>query len=261
MLGCARLAVLQQLEYRFNLVADTIIQPVIVGLVEITLWLTFFASTGQSELVGFGREFYLAYAIWAAFIARLSASWMYEMQMIEDIETGTVNSILVRPISFFEYYLGQLLGYKALITVISLIAPLVICVALDLPLMVERIPLALALVFYFIVFGHIISLMIASLGFFFSRVHHLTVAKNITLWMLTGEFFPLDLAPEPLRSLLVALPFSSAAFRPVGYLTGRLPIESIYDGFISVTVGILVLAPLATLMWNAGRRRYSGTGA
>lgn len=261
MLGCARLAVLQQLEYRFNLVADTVIQPVIVGLVEITLWLTFFASTGQSELIGFSRASYLSYALWAAFVARLSASWMYEQQMIDDIESGTVNSVLVRPISFFEYYLGQLLGYKVLITIISLIAPVVICSILDLPVQLTRLPLALALVFYYIVFGHVVSLMIASLGFFFSRVHHLTVAKNIALWMFTGEFFPLDLAPEPFRSILVALPFSSAAFRPVGYLTGRIDTPAMFDGFVSVTVGLLVLAPIATWMWNAGRRRYSGTGA
>jgi ABC-2 type transport system permease protein len=261
MLGCARLAVLQQLEYRFNLIADTVIQPVIVGLVEITLWLTFFASTGQDDLAGFGRAYYLAYALWAAFIARLSASWMYEQQMIDDIESGTVNSVLVRPISFFEYYLGQLLGYKALITVISLIAPILICLNLDLPVQLSRLPLALALVFYFIIFGHVMSLIIASLGFFFSRVHHLTVAKNIALWMFTGEFFPLDLAPEPFRSVLLALPFSSAAFRPVGYITGRVDFSSMMQGFVSVSCGLLVLVPIATLMWNAGRRRYSGTGA
>lgn len=261
MLGCARLAVLQQLEYRFNLVADTIIQPFVVGLVEITLWLAFFASTGRSELMGFSRESYLSYALWAAFISRLSTSWMYESLMIEDVENGTINSILVRPISFFEYYLGQLMGYKVLITAISLVAPITACLIMDLPVELTRLPAAIALVFYYLILVHLISIVIASLGFFFTRIHHLTVAKNITLWMLTGEFFPLDIAPEPFRSVLIALPFSSATFRPVGYLTGRIPLSSIGEGFVSVTIGILVVAPMAALIWNLGRRRYSGTGA
>lgn len=261
MLACGRLAALQQFEYRFNLVADTLIQPVIVGLVEITLWLAFFASSGQSSLMGFGREHYLAYAFWAAFIARISTSWMYETQMIEDVETGNINSVLVRPISFFEYYLGQLMGYKVLTTAISIVAPIAICLAIDLPVHLLRLPLALLLVFYYLVLVHLLSLVIASLGFFFTRIHHLTVAKNITLWMLTGEFFPLDLAPEPFRSVLVAMPFSSAVYRPVGYLTGRLDASAIGEGFASVTVGIAVLAPLAALLWNRGRRRYTGTGA
>jgi len=261
MLGCARLAVLQQLEYRFNLVADTMIQPFIVGLVEITLWMAFFASTGQSELVGFSRESYLAYALWAAFISRVSTSWMYESMMIEDVESGNINAVLVRPISFFEYYFGQLMGYKVLTTTISLIAPIAVCLFLDLPVDLLRLPMALALVFYYLILVHLISIVIASLGFFFTRIHHLTVAKNITLWMLTGEFFPLDIAPEPFKSFLIALPFSSAVFRPVGYMTGRVSLESIGEGFVSITVGIIVMSLIATALWNAGRRRYSGTGA
>lgn len=261
MISCARLAALQQLEYRFNLFADTLIQPTIVGLVEITLWVAFFNSTGKSELMGFGQEHYLAYAFWSAFISRISTSWMYESLMIEEVETGSINSILSRPISFFEYYLGQLMGYKALTTSLSLIVPIAICLIMSLPVDLFRLPLALALVFYYLVLVHILGMIIASLGFFFTRIHHLTVAKNITLWMLTGEFFPLDLAPEPFRSLLVNLPFSSAVYRPVGYMTGRLDQTAIWQGFLSVTLGILVLGSLATWLWRTGRRRYSGTGA
>jgi ABC-2 type transport system permease protein len=261
MLACARLAALQQLEYRFNLIADTMIQPLIVSLVEMTIWLAFFSSTGQTTLAGFSREAYLAYALWAAFISRVSTSWMYESLMIEDVENGTINSILVRPITFFEYYLGQLMGYKVLTTSISLLAPIAACMIFKLPVDISRLPLALVLVFYYLILVHIFSIVIASLGFFFTRVHHLTIAKNITLWMLTGEFFPLDIAPEPFKSVLIALPFSSATFRPVGYMTGRLEVETIYNGFFSVTCGILVIGPLAAIMWNAGRKRYSGTGA
>jgi ABC-2 type transport system permease protein len=238
-----------------------LIQPTIVGLVEITLWLAFFSSTGQVELMGFGKEHYLAYAFWAAFVSRISTSWMYETQMIEDIETGNINSVLVRPISFFEYYLGQLMGYKALTTAISMIIPIGICLAISLPVDLFRLPLALTLVFYYLILVHILSMTIASLGFFFTRIHHLTVAKNITLWMFTGEFFPLDLAPEPFRSALVALPFSSAVYRPVGYLTERLDVTTIFEGFVSVTIGILVLAPISAFLWLTGRRKYSGTGA
>ena len=261
MLACARLAALQQLEYRFNLFADTMIQPLIVCLVEMTIWITFFNSSGTTTLAGFDRQHYLSYALWASFISRVSTSWMYESLMIDDIDSGTVNSILVRPISFFEYYLGQLFGYKVLTTSISLVAPIAVCLLFKLPADLAKLPLAIALVFYYLVLVHIFSIVICSLAFFFNRIHHLTVAKNITLWMLTGEFFPLDIVPEPFRSVLIALPFSSAVFRPVGYLTGRLPISTIFDGFLSVSCGILFLAPIAWLMWSAGRRKYSGTGA
>ncbi len=261
MLSCARLAVLQQLEYRFNLFADVIIQPAIVSLVELTLWAAFFASAGTETLRGFGRDHYLTYAIWAAFISRISTNWMYEAAMIQEVETGTINATLVRPLSFYEYYLGQFFGYKAFTTLLSLGAPVVICLLAQLPLQISRIPLALALVFLYLLLAHTISFAIASLGFFFSRIHHLTVAKNISLWMLTGELFPLDLAPEPLRSVLIMLPFSSAVFRPVGYLTGRLDASAVAEGFASTLIGLLACGVLAAWLWAAGRRRYSGAGA
>ncbi len=211
--------------------------------------------------MGYGREYYLAYAFWAAFISRISTSWMYETMMIEEVESGSINAILTRPVSFFEYYLGQLMGYKVLTTSASIMVPVVICLFMELPVDLLRLPLALALVFYYLVLVHIISMIIASLGFFFTRIHHLTVAKNITLWMFTGEFFPLDLAPEPFRSWLIALPFSSAVYRPVGYLTGRLDHATIWEGFVSITAGILILGLISSLLWKKGRERYSGTGA
>lgn len=261
MFGCARLAVLQQFEYRANFISDAVIQPTIISLVELTLWMALFAATGAPTLVGFGREAYLSYALWAAFISRISTSWIYEMRMIDDVETGAVNSILTRPISFYEFYLGQFFGYKLLITSVSIFFPGLLCWIMDLPVLFERLPAALALVFYYLLMVHTLSVLIASLGFFLNRIHHLTFAKNIILWMLTGELFPLDLTPEPFRSVLMALPFSSGVFRPVGYLTGRLGHSGIWEGFISVTLGLVVFGSLAVFSWNAGRRHYSGTGS
>lgn len=263
-LGCARLAVLSQLEYRFNLLTDVIVQPVATAAVEIVLWSAIFASAtagGATTLGGFTLEYYLSYALWAAFFGRISASWLYEFRMIEEIESGTVNSVLARPISFYEYYLAQLMGYKVLTTVFSLSVPVVISVFLKGSTILSRLPLTLALVFFGLLFVHTISFAVSSFGFFFNRVRAFTYAKNIMLWGLSGELFPLDLVPEPYRSWVIALPFSSFVYIPVGYLTGRLEIGSVLNGFFSVTCGLLIMGVLSTLLWRAGNRRYSGTGA
>lgn len=261
MVSCGRLAALNQLEYRFNLLSDTLIQPMVVGLTEVTLWMAFFATTGRAELIGFSKEAYLAYAMWASFMARVSTSWMYEFMMIEDVESGSVNSVLVRPISFYEYYLGQFLGYKIFTMGLSLSAPLLLTWYFGLPVDLARLPLALLLVLNYLILVHTISFMIASLGFFFTRIHHLTVAKNITLWCLTGEFFPLDLTPDFIQRFLVNSPFAAGVFVPIGYMTGRHGLDAIGRSFVSVWIALLVLAPFAYWLWNAGRRRYSGTGA
>ena len=215
----------------------------------------------MSAMAGFSRASYLAYALWAAFFARVSTNWMYEMKMIEEIETGTVNSILARPISFYEYYLAQFLGYKVLTSLWSFVVPIAIVLLIPGPTDLTRLPLAFALTCFYLIFVHTLSFAIASIAFYFNRVHSLTVGKNIALWILSGELFPLDLVPAPYREWLLNLPFANAVFVPVGYLTGRLQLADIHRGFLSTLIGIMVIVPLASWIWSSGRRQYSGTGA
>ncbi len=260
-LAFAKLAIVSNLEYRLNYFIDAIVQPTITTGIEILLWIAVFAGAATAEIAGFPREYYLSYALWAAFFARIGTSWMYEFRMIQEIDTGTVNSLLVRPLSFYEYYFSQLMGYKFITTVISLIVPIVAVLIFSLPTDLKRLPLSIALEFYYLVLVHSISFVVASSAFFLNKVYAFTGAKNLTLWLLTGELFPLDLIPEPYRGWFIALPFSAGVFVPVGYLTGRLEVGQVWQSFMSVTIGIVLVNILGLALWKKGLRIYAGTGA
>lgn len=230
-------------------------------LIEILLWIAIFQSVGTAEIGGFAKENYLSYALWAAFISRISSNWMYEYRMIEEIELGTINNIITRPVSFFEYYLSQFMGYKLVTTVISLVFPLCAIAIFELPFHLTRLPLALLLVIYYLVMVHALSFCVANLAFRFNKVFSFTVAKNLGLWLLSGELFPLDLLPEYWKNLLLNLPFSNAVYIPVGYLTGRIDSSLVFHGFLTTTAGILLFGFIGRLLWVSGLRTYSGTGA
>lgn len=232
-----------------------------MGLIEVTIWGAIIRSTGGNTLAGFSRESYIAYALWAAFFSRIGANWMYEFRMIEEIDSGSVNSVLARPISFYEYYLSQFMGYKIATSLISLTVPIAITFFIAGPTQIDRLPIACVLQFFYLILVHTISFSVASLGFFLNRVHGFTVAKNIGLSMLTGELFPLDLVPEPYRHWILSLPFSNSVYIPVGYLTGRLEIDAVKRGLFSILISIAFVAIVSHFLWQAGRRRYSGTGA
>ncbi len=249
------------LEYRFNYLSDAILQPVLSTLIELTLWYAVFTSAGLSEIGGFGKEYYIAYAIWVTFIARITANWMYEFRMIEEIDSGSINSVLARPISFYEYYLSQFLGYKLVTTVISLLIPVSVTLAMNSPVQLSRLPAALALVVFFLFLTHTISFCIASLALFLNRVQSFTVAKNLFFWLLSGELFPLDLLPEPWRSFMILQPFAAAAYIPAGYLTGRFEVDTLLNSFASVGIATVFFAIVAKLIWSRGMLRYTGTGA
>lgn len=260
-LGFFNLAIASNVEYRFNYLIDAVVQPSLTVLIEILLWTAIFRVAGTDLINGFGQNHYLAYALWGAFFARIASSWMYEFRMIDEIESGSINGLLVRPVTFYEYYLSQLLGYKFVTTIVSFLVPLSASLVLDWPIQLSRLPLAVALVFYFLILVHSISFVVSCFAFHFNRVHSLTVAKNLALWLFTGELFPLDLIPDPFRQWVMALPFSSAVYLPVGFLTGRVDPSQMLGGFVSVSFALVVVNALGYALWKNGLRSYVGTGA
>lgn len=260
-LGFSQLAIQQQLEYRTNFVVDAFVQPLIAVIFEILLWIAVFKGAQTTEIAGFSLESYLSYALWGTFFARISANWMYEHRMIEQINSGQINSLLIRPTNFFEYFLFQFLGYKILIMCLSLALPGLAVFYLDYPTFFYRLPLAALLAIFFLVFTYCLSFLISTFAFQFNKIHAFTFSKNITLWILTGELFPLDLLPSPLKEIFIASPFSAGVYLPVGYLTGRFGESQILQGFLSVSLGILFLGLIGSFHWKRSLKIYSGTGA
>lgn len=238
-----------------------VVHPVITALIEVTLWLAVFRTLPTDNLAGFSQGHYLAYAIWAAFVSRVTTTWMYEYKMLSEVELGSVNNLLVRPISFFEYYLSQFLGYKVLSSVVSLVVPLVAMMILGLPGDLSRLPMVLVLLGYYLILVHTMSFCVACCAFRMSKANSLTAAKNLGLWLFSGELFPIDLLPEPWKGIMLSLPFSNATYVPVAYLTGRADHSLLMHGFFTTTMGLLFFGALASYLWRSGLKIYTGTGA
>jgi len=255
------LAVKNQLEYRVNFLTDILLQPSITAWIEMLLWKAVFLGVANDQIAGFNKASYLAYALWAAFISRISSNWMYEFRMIEEIETGSINALLTRPFSFFEYYFSQFLGYKSITTAVSIFIPIIVSYSISAPIHFTKIPIALALVFCYLFFLFTLSFLVATTAFHLTRVNSLTVAKNLALWLFSGELLPLDLFPDSLFKILISLPFATAVYIPVSYITGRISMEDVQQGFFSLIVSSIILYVIAKLYWNFSLKKYTGTAA
>ncbi|MBC7743193.1 MAG: ABC transporter permease [Bdellovibrionaceae bacterium] len=260
-LALANLGIVTNLEYRFNFIIDAFIQPILTVGIEVLLWLAIFKTAPEGKIGGFSREAYLAYAVWAPFLGRITISWMYESMMAEEVASGTINTILSRPVSFFEYYLSQMLGYKLITTIFSLMVPVVASIYFDLPIQLSRLPLALLLIMYYLILVHMMSFLVSTLGFYITRVRSFTILKNLTLLLLSGELVPIDLMPKFLAKLFLLLPFSSGVYVPLAYISGRREIDLMISGYTTITWSIFILGGLCILCWQRGVRQYTGTGA
>jgi ABC-2 type transport system permease protein len=255
------LAIQSHIEYRLNFFIDACLQPLITAGIEISMWFTIFKLMNTETLAGFPKDSYLSYMLWASFFSRVASNWYYEFRMVEEVESGSINSILTRPLTFFEFYCGQFMGYKVLTAAISFLIPLSFSILFKFSIFYERMPLAFLLMVFYLFFLYAISFLIASFAFYFTRVSSFTVTKNFLLWILSGEIFPLDILPQSIKATVIALPFASSCYIPVGYLTGRLETAAVIKAFQSVAIGLVVVIILATFVWRRGVRIYSGTGA
>lgn len=260
-LAFSELAIVTNLEYRFNFFLDAILQPLIAVGIEILLWIAIFATAETATLGGFSKEAYLAYAVWAPFLGRIAVSWMYESMMVEEVASGNINVILTRPVSFYEYYMSQLIGYKFITTLISILVPIAVSIFFKLPVQYDRIPLALALVLFYLFLLHTMSFIISTLAFYITKVRSFTLIKNLSLFLLAGELVPLDLMPTTLGKVLMILPFSSGVYIPVAYITGRIELGLVGQGFLSILVSLIIASVVARIMWKKGLSEYTGIGA
>ena len=164
------------------------------------------------------------------------ANWRFERAMIRDINTGAVNAMLVRPGSFYGLHFGDLLGFR--LTGLVILLPLMLFLAwiFNLPVLVERIPLALLMALFYLLFVHTISFALASMAFLFDHIYSLNTTKNMVLWFLSGELFPLDLLPSFLSRWMILLPFSCGIYLPASYIAGRIEHGVFLEGFLSVAV-------------------------
>lgn len=260
-LAFSELAIVSNLEYRFNFFIDAFVQPLITVGIELLMWFAIFETANAVEIGGFTRDNYLAYGVWAPFLGRIAVSWMYESMMVEEVASGSINVILTRPISFYEYYLSQLMGYKITTTIISMIAPLLVTYFFKLPIHYERIPLAISLVFYYLFLVHTLSFVISTFAFYMTRVRSLTLVKNLTLWLLAGELVPIDLMPPTIAKILLLSPFPAGVYTPVAYITGRAGSDLVMQSFVSVTISTIIAMGIGAVLWRKGLQSYTGTGA
>lgn len=261
MLTYAKLAIHSHMEYRLNAIVDWCLNPFISTVIELAMWWTLFGAMGVITLGGFSQEYYLSYITWAVFFARISANWMYEFRMIHEVESGSLNSILVRPNHFYEFYLGQFMGYKIATIAASLWLPAILTLIMKGTSDFTRLPLSILLVIFYLVFTYTLSFCLVTLSFRLTKINSFTVTKNFFIWLASGELFPLDLLPNSIKKIIFYFPFASSCFIPVGYLTHRLDEPIVYQGFIVCIFWTAILALVGSFSWRRGLKLYSGTGA
>lgn len=225
-------------------------------LLLMAVWLTVVAESGPPA--GWTATDFIGYYVAAAVMWHLSGQhvvWEWDA----DLRSGDLSTRLLRPVHPFHSYAASDLGHR--VVLLGLLLPFLLAAVLVVPgLRYDAGPLQVLVVAAAVTLGYALSLLMASsvalLGFWSTQTTNIWM-----LWWGLGSFTsgwvaPLELMPEWLRTLAVALPFRTTLGFPVELLAGRLGPGDTVVGFGVGLVWVALFTVLYVVVWHRGVQRY-----
>lgn len=251
-LELARLSMRQQLAYRAATVAGLFINSV-YGVILASVMLGFYGSIDGSvkgwsdgdtvTLIWINQSLIMVMYLWG---------WW---DVSKTIQTGTIASDFLRPVSFYGFWLSRDLGRATVSILMRMIPTLAIgWVLFDIDLPAS--PLSAILFLVAVTLGVWVSFsirLLTNLSSFWLIDHRGIGALTISVTtFLSGMAMPIDFFPEPLRTIATLLPFQAVLMAPNNVYLGK---ENPLTVFAIQIFWVIALAGLCFLVLRRGERR------
>lgn len=228
------------------------------------LWDAVFSGENQ-EVFGYTRATILTY-VFGILVLRALVFSARAVDVAGEISRGDLTNYLLKPISYFKYWLTRDMSSKFLNISFSVVEVTVLYLLL-------RPPFFLQTDLYFLL-GFLVLVVFAVLLFFLI----LFIVNSITLWLpeagwagqflfiviiaefLSGGIFPLDVLPDQIQKILYLLPFPYLLFIPLQVYLGKLMQADLLRSVFISGFWVMVLATLLRKIWSAGLQQYRAEG-
>ncbi|MEA5502807.1 ABC-2 family transporter protein [Halotia wernerae UHCC 0503] len=216
------------------------------------------AQGGRFSLtsVDFARYFLTVFIV-----RQITVAWViYEFE--REVVEGKLSPRLLQPLDPVWHHVASHLSERIaripfallLIVLFFLLYPQAFWVPSLGQILLFTVAVALAFILRFI-----IQYTFAMFAFWTERATSLENLWLLFYLFLSGLIAPLDVFPEPIRTVVLFTPFPYLIDFPASLLVG-LPVD-IGRGFVSIIGWILIFLGANRLLWRAGLKRYSGMGA
>ena len=217
----------------------------------------------RGSILGYEKAQLLTYVIGMSLLRALVLSAQSD-QVAQEIASGRVAAILLRPIHHLLYWLTRDLAEKALhgsaVIVELAVFILLLRPSLFFPhqwssLLFSISGILLAGFLYFLM-----TYLVGLAGFWTSESGGPRFCFALLLEFCAGAFFPLDVLPAFLRGFLLWTPFPYMVFFPLNIYLGRLDSAQILQGMCIGWAWVAVIGMTVHYVWQAGLRSYAAEG-
>jgi len=220
------------------------------------------ASRNGSAIQGFTTSnfvlYYLCLLLLGSFI---TCHIMWEIAM--EIKEGQFSSMLVRPVSFFQFTFLRNLSWRIIRT--SLFLPFFVLLLWLYRGFLGGAHVYLGIEFWLaVILGHLVSfttvMMMSMLALFTQEAMAIFELYYVPMLFLSGQLFPIAVLPGWARFLGHLFPFYYTTGAPTEILIGRVSGIAAWQTIGGQVIWICIAFGMAKLLWKKGLKHYTGVG-
>lgn len=253
----------QEFAYRLNFIMWRV-RNVIQILLVFFLWDTVF-SDPERIVFGYDRGKILTY-VFGILIIRAFVLSARAVDVAGQIANGELANYLIKPVSYFKYWLTRDLSSKALNLGFAAVEFSLLFLILKPPFFFQTNPLS--------ILAFLVSIVLAILIFFTL----LFITNSVPFWVpevawgaqfivitivtefLSGALFPLDILPTVVQKALSYSPFPYLIFFPIQVYLGKIAGIEALKGIIISGFWVIILLFIMNAIWKRGIKVYQSYG-
>jgi ABC-2 type transport system permease protein len=252
----------QEFAYRLNFIMWRL-RNVLQIIAVFFLWDTIFSDPSK-QLLGYNRETILTY-IFLVMVVKAIVFSSKSMEVSGEISRGELTNYLLRPMSYFKYWMSRDIASKALNIMFSLVEIILLFLILKPTLFFQTnilyiggflCALVLACCLYYLL------IMLFSMGTFWIPEQSWGFIFLLIVFadLLGGTLYPIDVLPGIIQQILYLTPFPYLIFMPIQIYLGKLSFVLTLKAIFVAFIWVVVLAVIVKYIWSKGLKVYEGVG-
>ena len=261
-----RICLEERLVYRGDFALGTLMRflPIVT---QIFLWTAVFqaARTGSiEESTGYTANTIIAYYLLTMLSRAFSSMPGLASGIARQVREGEIKKFLIQPIDLIGFLLLARIAHKLVYYLVAA-APFAFVFYLcgdyfpPAPDAETIAAFCCSLVLAFLL-GFFLEASMGLVSFWFLEVTSLLFVYMLFNFFCSGHMFPLEILPDPYRTIVDFLPLKYLAYYPAAIYLGRIPPDELARGLMIQAGWVAFFIGLCRYLLRAGYNRYSGYG-
>ncbi len=260
-----RISLEERLVYRGDFALGTLMRflPIIT---QIFLWSAVFQGMRHhgDHIAGYSYSDFVAYYLLTMLARAFSSMPGLASGIAQQVRSGEIKKYLIQPIDMVGFMLLSRIAHKLAYYSVA-IGPFALVFFLcrsyfpGWPDATTMLAFVASLLMGFVI-GFFLETSIGLIGFWFLEVSSLLFVYMLFNFFLSGHMFPLDMLPEPWKSIVRFLPLQYLAFFPAAVFLGKITGDQLVLGLLVEVAWMVFFFLLCRRMLKRGIARYSGFG-